>query len=118
MKFFSQGGDYGKGAALILGKKPVHNMKDSYRVWLAYNQDKLKEIEEMQCNIPEESVLKYTPISVSHSIRGNYHKRYDYIMISEHFCVRNVEYRLEGAIRAGSDHAMVIADLHYDLGKV
>ncbi|WP_010280742.1 endonuclease/exonuclease/phosphatase family protein [Bacillus timonensis] len=45
--------------------------------------------------------------------RGKYHKRYDYILISDHFHVRNVEYRFDEAVQAGSDHAMVVADLQY-----
>ena len=32
MKYFNQGGDQGKGAAMVLGPQPVHLMQDAYRI--------------------------------------------------------------------------------------
>jgi hypothetical protein len=110
-KFFNQNGDKGMGAALILGSTPVHNMKDSYREWLEVNQSVLDDIKVRQVQADDEKVLKGIPLATSHIINGRLHKRYDYIYISNHFRVVNVEYRLKESIDAGSDHAMVVTDL-------
>jgi endonuclease/exonuclease/phosphatase family metal-dependent hydrolase len=110
-KFFNQNGDKGMGAALILGSTPVHSMKDSYREWLEVNQSVLDDIKVRQVQADDEKVLKGIPLATSHIINGRLHKRYDYIHISNHFRVVNVEYRLEESLQAGSDHAMVVTDL-------
>jgi hypothetical protein len=111
-KFFNQNGDKGMGAALVLGAKPVHNMKDSYREWLKANQSLIDDIKVRQVQADNEKVLKGIPLATSHIINARLHKRYDYIYISNHFRVVNVEYRLKESIDAGSDHAMVVTDLN------
>lgn len=112
MKYFNQDGDQGRGAEMILGPKPVHRMKDAYRIWLDMHPELLADLKQKQADM-DSSQLRYLPLAVSHLVSGKYPKRYDYIFVSEHFRVIHAEYRLEEAIRAGSDHAMVVADLEY-----
>lgn len=54
------------------------------------------------------------PLAVSH-VRGNSRKwtecRYDFIYVSTDIRVHHVDYVFDGAIRAASDHALVVADL-------
>ncbi len=38
-------------------------------------------------------------------------KRYDYILVSPHWEVIDMEYRYEEAIKHGGDHAAVVAEL-------
>ncbi|KZE36314.1 hypothetical protein AV656_14285 [Bhargavaea cecembensis] len=112
MKYFNQAGDQGKGAEMILGPKPVHRMKDAYRIWLDMHPKLLADLKQKQADL-DSSQLRYLPLAVSHLVSRKYPKRYDYIFVSDHFKVIHAEYRLEEAIRAGGDHAMVIADLEY-----
>ncbi len=95
------------GANLILGKEKIHKLEDAYREFLSKKPALLKEKIEIQ-NISEN--IASNPLETSYVIRGNYKKRYDYIFVSSKWDVINVEYRLEGAIEAGGDHAIVIGE--------
>ena len=55
--------------------------------------------------------LLSTPLVVSHVVNGKIKKRYDYIMVSPHWDVVDVQYRYEEAIKHGGDHAVVMASL-------
>ncbi|MRH41571.1 hypothetical protein GH741_02650 [Aquibacillus halophilus] len=110
VKFFNQAGDKGMGAALIMSSNPLHNMRDSYRTWLVENMDVFNEIKDKQQAAQDEKTLKYIPLTTSHIINKKYHKRYDYIFNSSNFNVKNVQYRLDESLKAGSDHAMVVTD--------
>ena len=50
------------------------------------------------------------PLAVSY-IRGKTEDRFDYIFLSDDFEVSNCRYDYEGAVAAGSDHALVHTDL-------
>lgn len=108
-KFFQKNGDKGKCASLILGANSIHKLEDAYRIWLRENESEFNRIKEIQENNPEN--LRKIPLATSHIVNGGGKKRYDYIMIPSHWKVKHIEYRYEEAIDAGSDHAIVIADL-------
>ncbi|WP_096273389.1 hypothetical protein [Paucisalibacillus globulus] len=114
VQLFKQNGDRGVGASLILSNRPVHRMKDTYRTWFDKNKEILDVIKAKQDSVQDEKELKYTPLTASHIINGKFPKRYDYIFSSEEFKVKNVEYRMEDSLKAGSDHAMVVTDLQLD----
>jgi len=107
-EFFDQKGDKGQAASYVLGSNPSHELKDAYRSWLVQNPKLLQEIKKIQEN--NEDLLSL-PLAVSHIAGGKTHKRYDYIFHSNHWKVNQIEYRYHEAIEAGSDHAMVVADL-------
>lgn len=110
VKLFDQQGDGGLAASYILGNSPVHGLRDTYRVWLTKNPEKLRKIKEMQ-DLSED--LASTPMQISHLAGSKNAKRYDYIFCSEHWEVNHVEYRFQEAINVGSDHALVTADLEW-----
>jgi endonuclease/exonuclease/phosphatase family metal-dependent hydrolase len=110
---FDQLGDKGKYASYILKPDGVHNLKDAYRLWLDQNQEEYVRIKEKQNNCED---LDYAPLTVSHTLRGGKDKRYDYIMISPHFKVVSMDYRYEDALKYGSDHAVLVADVGGDYG--
>ncbi len=105
---FDQQGDKGKYANYVLKPDGVHNLKDAYRLWLDQNQEEYVRIKEKQNNSED---MEYAPLTVSHVLRGGRGKRYDYIMISPHFKVVTMDYRYEDALKHGSDHAVLVADV-------
>lgn len=114
VEFFDQRGDGGKKASLILRPNGVHDLEDSYRLWLTENNEEYSKTKEEQI---ESGNLDSTPLAVSHVINGRLKKRYDYIMISPHWIVKKVEYRYQEAIDNGGDHAVVVAYLEWTGAK-
>ena len=51
-----------------------------------------------------------SPLETSYIIREENKRRYDYIFCSKKWEIINIEYRLDDAIEAGSDHAIVIGE--------
>lgn len=88
----------------------MHDLKDAYRLWLSWNRKDYQRVKEGQS---ESEDLESYPLAVSHVLTGGKKKRYDYIMVSPHFKVSNITYRYEDAVGCGSDHAVVVADLHW-----
>ncbi len=110
---FDQLGDKGKYASYIL--KPdgvVHNLKDAYRLWLDQNQKEYLKAKEKQGSNKD---LEGSPLAVSHVLRDGKEKRYDYIMITPHFKVISMDYRYEDALEHGSDHAVLVADVEWEV---
>lgn len=95
-QFFSQQGDKGLSANLVMGDKKVHELNDAYREFLKTKKDK--------------GVTEKTPLATSYIINGKYKKRYDYIFSSKKWQVINFEYKLEEGLAAGSDHAIVLGE--------
>ncbi len=107
LEFFDQKGDQGKAASYILNPKGLHKLEDSYRLWLKQNPEVLDRIAKEQETCED---LLSTPLAVSHMVGGKVNKRYDYILVSPHWEVLDVEYRYEEAIKYGGDHAVVVAE--------
>ncbi|MGH7799912.1 MAG: endonuclease/exonuclease/phosphatase family protein [Thermodesulfobacteriota bacterium] len=93
-----------KEEILLLGAKPLHNLKDTLRVYLDSHPDILQSIKQSRPN---------GPLTVSY-IRGNRSRiwcRYDLIYATPDIRVNNVEYLYEESVKAGSNHAMVVSEL-------
>jgi endonuclease/exonuclease/phosphatase family metal-dependent hydrolase len=94
-----------KDEPVLMGPQPLHNMKDAYRVFLDKNPDQLKLIQEIRPT---------GPLAISYD-RGRKDKsipcRYDFIYVTPDIEVHNAQYYYEEAISAGSDHALVMAEL-------
>lgn len=98
LEFFDQKGDKGKAASLILGKNKIHNLNDSFRVFIENNKSKY---------------LKRSPLETSFIVTGGFKKRYDYIFSTNNWKVENFSYLYKEAVLSGSDHALVIGDYKY-----
>lgn len=101
------GGDNLEGAPgddLLVGPEPLHTLRDALRTYLANHPDEAAAIRSERPNGP--LALSYRTAD------GNDDRhRYDAIWLSPHFSVRGVEYHYEAAVEAGTDHALVLADL-------
>jgi endonuclease/exonuclease/phosphatase family metal-dependent hydrolase len=76
---------------------------DVFRRYLEEHQDQLAAIVAARPN---------GPLAVSHVLKGGGQRRYDHLWATDQFRVLNAEYRFDETTRsAGSDHALVIADL-------
>ena len=88
----------------LLGSQPLHSLKDALRVWLAANP------------LEAESIRRVNPdgpLAVSYD-RGQATStpcRYDFIYSTTDFSVARVRYLYNEALKVGSDHALVVADL-------
>jgi exonuclease III len=89
----------------MLGGEPIHMLKDAYRLFLEAHPEELARIVQARPR---------GPLAVSH-IRGTGIRktecRYDFIYVSPGVVVRHASYRFEEAVRAASDHAVVVVDL-------
>ena len=110
IEFFDQRGDQGKAAGYILRPEGKHLLQDSYRLWLSKNEQLLAQVTKEQQRTDE---LFSTPLAVSHMVAGKIKKRYDYILVTPHWQVKNVTYCYEEAVKHGSDHAIVMAELEW-----
>lgn len=90
---------------LLLGPRPLHGLKDALRLYFDAHPEALAHTVALR---PD------GPLAVSH-VRGNRRKRtecrYDFVYVSRDVRVQRVDYIFDEAIRAVSDHALVIADL-------
>ena len=106
-----QKGDGGKAAAMLLKPSGVHSMSDAYRLWLSQMPEEEEALRRVKDN---ESNLLDSPLAVSYRTSKNGKRRYDYVMVSHHWHVRNVSYLFDEGLLHGSDHAVVMADLDWE----
>jgi len=92
------------GDDLLVGPKPIHGLQDAFRLYLGDHPD---ELDEIRADHPS------GPLATSYCTNssGDNKYRYDAIWVSAHFAVESVEYVYGQAIDAGTDHALVQADL-------
>ncbi len=92
------------GDDLLVGPKPIHGLQDAFRLYLGDHPD---ELDEIRADHPS------GPLATSYCTNssGDNKYRYDAIWVSAHFAVESVEYVYDQAIDAGTDHALVQADL-------
>lgn len=91
--------------AVLLGVDRAHDLRDVYRDWLGQDETRGEAVRAKRPN---------GPLAVSHLRGGGKNSkpcRYDHILASPEFEVLDVEYLLDPAIEAGSDHALVRARL-------
>lgn len=109
IEFHDQQGDKGYSASLIMGENRVHKLNDAYREYISLNYNSLSK----QTKQKIKDKLGTDLLKTSHIITGGGKKRYDYIFCSSRCNVINLEYRLAEAIKAGSDHALVVGEFKF-----
>jgi endonuclease/exonuclease/phosphatase family metal-dependent hydrolase len=92
------------GDDLLVGPAPVHGLRDALRTHLATRPERVEAILSERPEGPLEVSYR-----TSDSDEGRF--RFDAIWLSPHFAVNSVEYHYDAAIAAGTDHALVIADI-------
>jgi endonuclease/exonuclease/phosphatase family metal-dependent hydrolase len=91
------------GDDVLVGPTPIHSLRDVLRTYLYARPDVYDQIA---------SERPTGPLYVSHRTGNRRNpRRYDAIWASPHFSVDNVAYMYDEAIAAGTDHALVVADL-------
>jgi len=94
-----------KDESVLLGPHTAHTLKDALKVYLAAHPEEMEGIRTLR---PQ------GPLAISYT-RGRGKQltpcRYDLISITPDIMVENVRYFYEEALHAGSDHALVVADL-------
>lgn len=96
----------------LLGPEAKHRLRDVYRSLVESRPTLLDEIK---------SERPDGPLSVSHRTGRNEHspgspQRFDHILATwPDFAVKSASYDYDGACEAGSDHALVVAELEVDL---
>jgi endonuclease/exonuclease/phosphatase family metal-dependent hydrolase len=92
---------------LFLGKEAFHSLKDSYRIFLEQNPD-------IRNQVVKENPKG--PLAISH-VRGRGKNRtpcrYDFVLVSPDISVDKVQYLYDESVEAGSDHALVLADVKF-----
>jgi endonuclease/exonuclease/phosphatase family metal-dependent hydrolase len=90
---------------LLLGAERIHDLRDAYRDLLRQDPER------------REAILRERPdgpLAVSY-LRGDGRAqvecRYDHVLVSPAFEVHDVRYLFDEAVDAGSDHALVVAEL-------
>ncbi len=97
-----------QGDDLLVASSNIHDLNDAFRLHLNKNNEELRKI---ATEYPD------GPLVVSHKTEkrkgfaGNA-RRYDAVWVSNHFDVKNVAYPYEESIASGSDHSLVLAELH------
>ncbi len=92
-----------KEEPLLLGEHPLHPLRDALRLWLATHPSDAAQISADRPRGPLAISHKRGPTKVS--------CRYDFIYATTHFAVMRIAYLYDEATLAGSDHALVIAEL-------
>jgi endonuclease/exonuclease/phosphatase family metal-dependent hydrolase len=85
----------------FFGRSPQHRLRDALRVFLLEHPDAYAKLVAVRPNGPLEVTYK----------RGRTLDRFDYLMISDEYFVRDITHDYNGAREAGSDHGLVSADL-------
>ena len=99
------------GDDLLFGPGRVHPLDDALRRWLADHPDHMSQIPALG------------PLAVTHRTGRRKHsagtaRRFDSIWVTRHWEVQGIEHLYEEGIAAGSDHALVLADLTVRPGSV
>jgi endonuclease/exonuclease/phosphatase family metal-dependent hydrolase len=92
------------GDDLLVGPEPLHTLRDALRTHLATRPECVEAIRSERPEGPLEVSYR-----TSDSDEGRF--RFDAIWLSPHFAVKSVEYHYDAAVAAGTDHALVIADI-------
>lgn len=95
-----------KEEPLLLGARPLHNLNDVLRTWLAAHPIEAEQLYTLRPQGP-------LAISYDRGKKSSIPCRYDFIYVTPDFTVTKVDYLYCEALEAGSDHALVVAELHY-----
>jgi len=97
------------GDDLMFGGSPTHPLTDAYRLWLDDHPDEFSRIRAERPAGPLATSHRTGKTSTSPGIP----RRYDTLWISQHLRVAAMSYNYENAVAAGSDHALVRAELEF-----
>jgi len=91
----------------MFGGRPEHRLDDTYRRWVNEHPE---ELEQIRATRPD------GPLAISHRTdkrrdSPGFPRRFDALWISPEIEVASIDYHYEAAIAAGSDHALVVAEL-------
>lgn len=92
MEFFDQG-DKGQGARLFFEELIKQGMSDAFAT-----------LYDKSSYIPGE------PLITSHIINKKINRRYDFVFVNNQYKTLSVDYLYDEAVKASSDHAMIVAD--------
>lgn len=91
--------------AHLFGPQRRHHLHDALRVWLAAHPDEFERIRQLRPSGP-------LAFSYDRGHKGiSIWSRYDHVLVTPDVSVEHVDYLYPEAIAAGSDHALVLADL-------
>lgn len=96
------------GDDLLIASSKIHDLNDAYRLYLNKNKSALTEIMTKAPNGP----LAVSHITGKRKDSPDNPRRYDAVWVSDDYDVTNVTYPYEESVASGSDHSLVIADLH------
>ena len=95
------------GDDLLVGPDKIHSLRDCFRAWVEAEPARLEAIVRERPDGP----LATSYVTRRRRGRPDTIWRYDAIWASNHFDIVEVAYHYERSITAGSDHALVTADL-------
>jgi endonuclease/exonuclease/phosphatase family metal-dependent hydrolase len=98
------------GDDLLFGPTKIHALDDALRRWL---RDTPKAAEAFQVTD------QHGPLAITHRTGRRKNspgtgRRFDSVWISHHWIVRQIQHLYQEGIAAGSDHAPVVVDLHFN----
>ena len=96
------------GDDVVFGGSPTHGLRDAYRMWLAEHPDELERIRRERPQGP----LAVTHRTGRRKDSPGHPRRFDAVWVGPEIQVIGVEHYYEAALSAGTDHALVIADLN------
>lgn len=83
-------------------------MSVAYRLFLNKFPKKKESLRQIRENRKD---LQDFPLAISHKTTKKGNRRYDYILVSQHWDVINVSYLFDKCLLYGSDNAVVVADI-------
>jgi len=94
----------GRGDDALVGPEPIHGLRDAYRTWLAALPAESARIEADRPDGPLAVTYRTGP--------ADHHRfRFDQIWLTDHFEVTSMTHLYKQALSAGTDHALVLADV-------
>ena len=95
------------GDDVTFGGSPTHGLRDAYRVWLDARPDEMDRIRRERPQGP----LALTHRTGRRKDSPGHARRFDAVWVSRDVEVVGVKHHYDEALKAGTDHALVIADL-------
>jgi exonuclease III len=94
----------------MFGTAPSHHLRDAFRSWLDANPDEMERIRELR----PEGPLAVTHRTGKRRATAGTPRRFDHLWLSPDLQVASISHDYDGAVAAGSDHALVVAELRRD----
>lgn len=95
------------GDDVVFGGRPVHGLDDAFRRWLEEHPDEMARVGKLRPTGP----LAITHRTGKRRTSPGAPRRFDALWVSPDLQVVTVEHHYDAAMAAGTDHALVLADL-------